>query len=1504
MRFNLTLVEEMLNFSRFCSWREIFSPNLPGLSRPFYFSGLRSFSTPLLMRVHVPHALFDGSANFHDAHGAMEERTSMENEPAEPAEPGPVDRVDTVQLEAPPAPEWAAADAEGPESQPEDVAAPVSPALSASPVLPEPPAAVPRQRAATGGAAAEGDGGDREVDVARKAKSSEEVDGRQAKKARNKGVKKKKKVAYGATEEPEEEAEEDVRPNVIGCPSEAIKVEIVADGVQGPISDRPARMPPYLPFHFRLDVSAIKIGKSFPEGWRHILKAKLEMEWRYCRKDQGRAWIAAEELPCEIRDAALQHQKSLEYVWTGIKERKEESWQCKETGQKTFPMRVIDFETIPGHSLRKEDLPETALHQGREEDVWCHMIYDLSTDPLLKEIGHEGPTKFSALMLLYISYLEGEKSKHATEIRIAHIDHFEFAFCLPRSPYSSCTLEEPEEGLARWFPADLENSRPLETLMAEARASLTWLFWDCFEELFPKETLTKKSTKRQTAFADRVKSLVYTNGTKDLRDCETRGEAMGALLSVVRAQAFQFPFRVLVREVEPEGLLPAIEKAANLAIQDYQDSMSNEGGLLPRQWANKSSPPLQLKEPKAGLKLLTELEVAPLQGPRLALIKCTGVIKVDRSELRHDEPEEEEHQADSGEAQETEQEEHPEEEGMIMTVDLSRWKEGELTVADLNIDDHQSIRETLTAVEYMEEVMREKDVPPVKGSQEDPRKDLKAKMAELAFGLRALQRASLKHQLRSVGLAVLETEREVATSSASAVVWSQAYQHFGRQEELSPSAEPEEKPVQRVLLLSAPELILRRRAEVRKLRRRVLPNKVNEEFLGGFKMEQFDQKGPLQKYWVETPQSSYPYRPFFQPPAPAVDPAALLSPAERKFLTRSFITDPLSEILGPGGTVDPRQGGANMDPRQLLTDGTIEHGLLHLHSHMSAIHLTNSFVYPWRSKGWRHYYLVSWCRCDTALVLHHFGPKIGSYFDFLETYVSFLLLASVLGIFAEISGPPNVHANSGFWKFVQPIFGVCMSIWGTFFCIFWRRRCAWLSHSWGNGWIEEGEDLRGPGDHRSGRRVRPEFALQWRQGFAKARPERQEDTLTMLKTLLRAPNSAHFDDRALTCDIMRFDEACYLSDWVQLYRFLVSYLASGAFILLASGATYGALAANKLLGLSGTTAGYAVTGFTTSVLVPLLNTIHYQVVVKTNNYQLFREDREREKDLFDRLFVFNLFNTYNSLLWIAFAERNMEQLRVQVLFLCLSSIFMNNLLEFFWSHFVKQFQKMNHRGSIGQGLRQTLRYMLVGDPLEEETKISLVDPIKTALDHVTDEITRDYAFELVDEAIELVIQYGLIMMFTVAFPLAPLLALINVHIEKRLDAYKLVKLMQSPEPRMVVGMGRAFNAFVIVTGLGLVVSGLLLYFPQYAGDACQNCTRGTSIELILPQATTEERLFLLGAGEHVLLIIMYACFTPASMGKDIIHEQYRQKFYENRLQTVQSVDSRRRTVQAMPSARG
>lgn len=45
-----------------------------------------------------------------------------------------------------------------------------------------------------------------------------------------------------------------------------------------------------------------------------------------------------------------------------------------------------------------------------------------------------------------------------------------------------------------------------------------------------------------------------------------------------------------------------------------------------------------------------------------------------------------------------------------------------------------------------------------------------------------------------------------------------------------------------------------------------------------------------------------------------------------------------------------------------------------------------------------------------------------------------------------------------------------------------------------------------------------------------------------------------------------------------------------------------------------------------------------------------------------------------------------------------------------------------------------------------------------------------------------VIQYGFVVMFTTAFPLAPLCALLNNVLEQRLDAYKMVAAQRRPVP--------------------------------------------------------------------------------------------------------------------------
>ena len=41
------------------------------------------------------------------------------------------------------------------------------------------------------------------------------------------------------------------------------------------------------------------------------------------------------------------------------------------------------------------------------------------------------------------------QNRSAMEIRVSHIDHFEFALCFPTAPYPLCQLEAPEYDFGR-----------------------------------------------------------------------------------------------------------------------------------------------------------------------------------------------------------------------------------------------------------------------------------------------------------------------------------------------------------------------------------------------------------------------------------------------------------------------------------------------------------------------------------------------------------------------------------------------------------------------------------------------------------------------------------------------------------------------------------------------------------------------------------------------------------------------------------------------------------------------------------------------------------------------------------------------------------------------------------------------------------------------------------------------------------------------------------------------
>ncbi|XP_060527049.1 anoctamin-3-like isoform X2 [Cylas formicarius] len=87
-------------------------------------------------------------------------------------------------------------------------------------------------------------------------------------------------------------------------------------------------------------------------------------------------------------------------------------------------------------------------------------------------------------------------------------------------------------------------------------------------------------------------------------------------------------------------------------------------------------------------------------------------------------------------------------------------------------------------------------------------------------------------------------------------------------------------------------------------------------------------------------------------------------------------------------------------------------------------------------------------------------------------------------------------------------------------------------------------------------------------------------------------------------------------------------------------------------------------------------------------------------------------------------------------------------------------------------------------------------------------------FFIIDEYMDMVIQYGFVNFFVVGFPVAPLFALLNNAVELRVDASKIVKSYRRPVPNKVAGLGAWFGILQAMTYIGVVTNALVIAFTS------------------------------------------------------------------------------------------
>ena len=106
---------------------------------------------------------------------------------------------------------------------------------------------------------------------------------------------------------------------------------------------------------------------------------------------------------------------------------------------------------------------------------------------------------------------------------------------------------------------------------------------------------------------------------------------------------------------------------------------------------------------------------------------------------------------------------------------------------------------------------------------------------------------------------------------------------------------------------------------------------------------------------------------------------------------------------------------------------------------------------------------------------------------------------------------------------------------------------------------------------------------------------------------------------------------------------------------------------------------------------------------------------------------------------------------------------------------------------------------------------------------------------------EMVIQFGYCTLFVAAFPLAPMLALVNNFIEVRVDAWKLCQVYRRPFPMGAEDIGTWYSFLEIMSTLAVITNMALFAFT------------GSQLN----HWSWKERVVFFVVMEHVLLTVKY-----------------------------------------------
>eukprot|EP00937_MAST-01D_sp_MAST-1D-sp2_P004704 g4704.t1 len=533
-----------------------------------------------------------------------------------------------------------------------------------------------------------------------------------------------------------------------------------------------------------------------------------------------------------------------------------------------------------------------------------------------------------------------------------------------------------------------------------------------------------------------------------------------------------------------------------------------------------------------------------------------------------------------------------------------------------------------------------------------------------------------------------------------------------------------------------------------------------------------------------------------------------VGPAECVFSGSERIKLILSLIQAPSKP----DNGAGVDLKTLATQQCIlAHFPLHHEAERVALH-----------KKW-----ITWCATPGNQpiddIRRYLGEKIALYFAWLGHYTTWLMLAAVPGVATYVYGRvTGEHSDN---HMVAP-YAVLVMLWSTLYIEGWKRRNARISMQWGMTGFEGKEQPR------------PQFLNNPKCEMIKS-PIHGRDELFFSPVL-------QFRRVLLSIGIICTFGAISIAVCCGLFYFslLTRDASSGGWAdhFTVSGSDFWMELGEPVSGTANSyNFGPLIATLANAMQILVLNEVIIVIAVALNNYENHKTETQYEDGLIAKVFVFQFVNSFFSLFYVAFAKGRfslfgkqdrctddncMKDLSSQLQIIFLVRIVLGNLGEVVvpWLKGKLRALVSRHRGNVVVDLEAVWSTSAA----EKQFPLEKYDRPGRGL-------FIDYA--------EIIVQFGYVTLFVSAYPLAPVLAVLNNYAEIRVDAVKLLDVHRRPDPQGAEDIGMWLSILAIMATAAVITNGLIICF--------------TASLLVKDLGLENYKMWLFIGIEHTVLLIKY-----------------------------------------------